>query len=135
MPYIYIETAKEKLCHGAKLLSSGLCNNTLTASALRADPLKVDPHRTVRVVFPDQSTDAIIYVTVVIVFYAAIILILVGTNLHRFRRNGSTRNNSPSDDEEESVELEEKRHLVVHLDKNARVYQTITPEKLNELAL
>ncbi|XP_022242743.1 uncharacterized protein LOC111085979 [Limulus polyphemus] len=123
MPYLYIETAKEKLCQGAKFLSKGVCNNTLATSAFRADP-----HRTVRVIFPDQSTDAIIYVTVVIVFYAAIILILVGTNLHRFRRNTGGRNDSPSEDEEENYELEEKRHLVVHLDKNSRAYQTISLE-------
>ncbi|XP_076308793.1 uncharacterized protein LOC143224275 [Tachypleus tridentatus] len=123
MPYLYIETAKEKLCQGAKFLSKGVCNNTLTPSAIRADS-----HRTVRVIFPDQSTDAIIYVTVVIVFYAAIIIILVGTNLHRFRRNPGGRNDSSSDDEEENYELGEKRHLVVHLDKKSQVYQTISIE-------
>ncbi|XP_022257479.1 uncharacterized protein LOC111089377 [Limulus polyphemus] len=121
-----------------RLLSNGMCNSTITASALQAaDPHKVDPHHTVRVIFPDQSTDAIIYVTVVIVFYAAIIFILVGTNLHRFRNNDSSQSSSLSDDEEESYELEEKRHLVVHIDKKARVYQTITPEseKVDVLAV
>ncbi|XP_076373310.1 uncharacterized protein LOC143258189 isoform X2 [Tachypleus tridentatus] len=106
-----------------------MCNDTITPSALQAaGPHKVDPHHTVRVIFPDQSTDAIIYVTVVIVFYAAIIFILVGTNLHRFRTNDDTQSSSLSDDEEECYELEEKRHLVIHFDKKARVYQTITPE-------
>ncbi|XP_076352766.1 uncharacterized protein LOC143248220 [Tachypleus tridentatus] len=73
MPYLYIETTK-KLCHGTQLLTQGKCNHSLTPSSVRE-------------MFPEQSVDAVIYVVVVVVFYTAIIVILVGTNLHRFHRS------------------------------------------------
>ncbi|XP_068206474.1 uncharacterized protein [Palaemon carinicauda] len=34
---------------------------------------------------PEIATDAAIYVAVIVIFYAAIIILLVGTNLHRLR--------------------------------------------------
>ncbi|XP_066981681.1 uncharacterized protein [Macrobrachium rosenbergii] len=42
---------------------------------------------------PEIATDAAVYVAVIVVFYAAIIILLVGTNLHRLRRR---RRNRPS---------------------------------------
>ncbi|GIY48512.1 hypothetical protein CDAR_183631 [Caerostris darwini] len=41
----------------------GLCNGTLVPSALKAVREKTH-HQTVKIVFPEQSTDAVIYVTV-----------------------------------------------------------------------
>ncbi|GIY12953.1 uncharacterized protein CEXT_215551 [Caerostris extrusa] len=83
-------------------------------------------HQTVKIVFPEQSTDAVIYVTVVVVFYAAIILILVGTNIHRFRRtraaNGVVANGEIA---------EPKQQVVVRLDHKERAYQvSASPEEI-----
>ncbi|XP_042216876.1 uncharacterized protein LOC121862625 [Homarus americanus] len=44
---------------------------------------------------PEIATDAAIYVTVIVVFYAAIILLLVGTNLHRLRRQRRSHTHQP----------------------------------------
>lgn len=62
---------------------------------------------------------------VVVVFYAAIILILVGTNIHRFRRaaNGSAASgvaNSPP-----------KQQIVVRLDHKEKAYQvSASPDEI-----
>ncbi|CAL4096051.1 unnamed protein product [Meganyctiphanes norvegica] len=39
---------------------------------------------------PEIATDAVIYVVAVFIFYAAIIVIILGSNLHRFQRNRTT---------------------------------------------
>ncbi|XP_054717842.1 uncharacterized protein LOC129227323 [Uloborus diversus] len=123
MPYLYVETAKERLCRGTRLMLGGLCNGTLVPSALKAVREKTH-HQTVRIIYPEQSTDAVIYVTVVVVFYAAIILILVGTNIHRFRRTGlplfTFSNSEPAPHQ---TEEQPKQQIVVHIDHREKVYQ------------
>ncbi|KAG8187387.1 hypothetical protein JTE90_016933 [Oedothorax gibbosus] len=124
MPYLYVETARDRLCRGSRLMLGGLCNGTLVPSALKAVRDKTH-HQTVKIVFPEQSTDAVIYVTVVVVFYAAIILILVGTNIHRFRRNRSAFNGG------EGQEEPPKQQVVVRLDHREKAYQvSATPEEI-----
>ncbi|XP_015906197.1 uncharacterized protein [Parasteatoda tepidariorum] len=120
MPFLYVETARERLCKGSRLMLGGLCNGTLVPSALKAVREKTH-HQTVKIIFPEQSTDAVIYVTVVVVFYAAIILILVGTNIHRFRRNraGALGNGEPNEPP--------KHQVVVRMDHRERTYQTSAP--------
>ncbi|XP_035213426.1 uncharacterized protein LOC118187339 [Stegodyphus dumicola] len=123
MPYLYVETARERLCRGSRLMLGGLCNGTLVPSALKAVRERTH-HQTVKIIFPEQSTDAVIYVTVVVVFYAAIILILVGTNIHRFRK---TAVNSTSGGQNEVP----KHQAIVRLDHKERAYQTsATPEEI-----
>ncbi|KFM70762.1 hypothetical protein X975_02184, partial [Stegodyphus mimosarum] len=40
--------------------------------------------------YPRQASDAILYASLVAIFYAAIILIVVGSNCHRFRKSYSS---------------------------------------------
>ncbi|XP_068206178.1 uncharacterized protein [Palaemon carinicauda] len=40
---------------------------------------------------PEIATDAAIYVAVIVIFYAAIIILLVGTNIHRLRPSRRNR--------------------------------------------
>ncbi|CAL1267283.1 unnamed protein product [Larinioides sclopetarius] len=125
MPYLYVETARERLCRGSRLMLGGLCNGTLVPSALKAVREKTH-HQTVKIVFPEQSTDAVIYVTVVVVFYAAIILILVGTNIHRFRRTRAANASSAAGENSEP-----KQQVVVRLDHHERAYQvSASPEEI-----
>ncbi|XP_054713182.1 uncharacterized protein LOC129222674 [Uloborus diversus] len=133
MPYLYIETARERLCRGSRLLLSGLCNGTLVPSALRAVRDK-NHHQTVKVVFPEQSADAVIYVTVVVIFYAAIILILVGTNIHRFRRPGVPPIPTPIEGQQSqsNVPNANMQQVLVRLDHRERAYPvSTTQEELN----
>ncbi|XP_022255921.1 uncharacterized protein LOC111088914 [Limulus polyphemus] len=112
MPFLHIETTK-RLCNGAEMVLQGKCNHSLTASNLQ------DPTHRLRVVFSEQSTDALIYVAVVVFFYASVIIILVGTNLHRFQ---GTRFSTSSGNKEK----QKARQLVVQVDGDGQRYKTTT---------
>lgn len=63
---------------------------------------------------------------VVVVFYAAIILILVGTNIHRFRRTRAA--NAPSATGENS---EPTQQVVVRLDHHEKAYHvSASPDEI-----
>ncbi|GFX91303.1 uncharacterized protein TNCV_1247181 [Trichonephila clavipes] len=63
---------------------------------------------------------------VVVVFYAAIILILVGTNIHRFRRTRASAGTSANGEV-----CEPKQQVVVRLDHKERAYQvSASPEDI-----
>ncbi|XP_023219904.1 uncharacterized protein LOC111621880 [Centruroides sculpturatus] len=97
------------LFSSCRLLLGGFCNTTSVHYGVRTNH---DPTHNVRIIFPEESTDAVIYVTVVVVFYAAIILILVGTNIKRFKKRNDDECNGKG-----------KRHLVVYVDNKERIVQ------------
>jgi len=77
-----LEEAKMKLCAQARLLGRE-CNPALMSDSsalthLNRHHLQSNGHEDV---IAQQSKDAIVYVTIVVVFYVAIVLLLIGTNL------------------------------------------------------
>lgn len=68
----------------------------------------------------DQSIDAIIYVTVVFVMFAAIILLLVSTNCRRFQT------------ETNSLKRSKSQQMVVHYQENnkAIVSTEVVPQEI-----
>jgi len=77
-----MEEARAKLCAEAKILGRD-CNKELFQHHYFSgshDDMVVS-----------QSKDAIIYVTIVVVFYVAIVLLLIGTNLRAGRMTRSAR--------------------------------------------
>lgn len=77
-----MEEARAKLCAEAKILGRD-CNAELLQHHFFAGS-----HEDMVV---SQSKDAIIYVTIVVVFYVAIVLLLIGTNLRAGRMTRGAR--------------------------------------------
>lgn len=94
-----LKLAREKLCKEAKLR---ICNMTFTPSSLGFN--HSPNYKTFHYPRIDQSIDAVIYVTVVFVLFAAIVLLLVGTGCHRYQPSNQT--SAPG----------EKRQLVVRFE-------------------
>ncbi|GIY19111.1 uncharacterized protein CDAR_319371 [Caerostris darwini] len=69
----------------------GLCNITVHPSSQFNPFLNISAsHRQSQILYPRQASDAILYASLVAIFYAAIILIVVGSNCHRFRKHHSS---------------------------------------------
>ncbi|XP_003740175.1 uncharacterized protein LOC100901434 [Galendromus occidentalis] len=75
-----LKLARERLCKEAKLR---ICDVTLNSNALGFTHSPT--YKTFHYPRIDQSIDAVIYVTVVFVLFAAIVLLLVGTGCHRYQ--------------------------------------------------
>jgi len=75
-----LEEARMKLCAQAKILGHD-CNPTMMADSLRHHLVGAGKGGNHDDMVAQQSKDAIIYVTIVVVFYVAIVLLLIGTNL------------------------------------------------------
>ncbi|XP_053214546.1 uncharacterized protein LOC128397816 [Panonychus citri] len=74
MPFFYLHSPREQLCL-QKRIPARICFS-LNHIRQHTDP------ETLKV----ERSEAIIYSLVIVVFYAAIILIVVGTNMHRCRK-------------------------------------------------
>ncbi|XP_054707859.1 uncharacterized protein LOC129217559 isoform X2 [Uloborus diversus] len=68
-------------------LQRGLCNSTVQQGFQN---FHYNNSRQSAILYPRQASDAILYASLVAIFYAAIILIVVGSNCHRFRRHHSS---------------------------------------------
>ncbi|XP_064485800.1 uncharacterized protein LOC135398309 [Ornithodoros turicata] len=100
----HLDILSERLCRGSRLL---VCNGTLSLKSYKfRNALRRMHHLRV-----DQSVDAIIYVTVVFVMFAAIILLLVSTNCRRFQT-------------ETALRKPKSQQMVVHFQENRTVVST-----------
>ncbi|XP_022660053.1 uncharacterized protein LOC111263946 [Varroa jacobsoni] len=95
-----LKLARERLCKEAKLR---ICNMTFTPNSLGFS--HSPNYKTFHYPRIDQSIDAVIYVTVVFILFAAIVLLLVGTGCHRYQPVSG-----------QGGKLGEKRQLVVRFE-------------------
>ncbi|GFS28657.1 uncharacterized protein NPIL_64781 [Nephila pilipes] len=74
-----------------KQYQRGLCNITAHYSN-QLNPFlnSSTSNRQSQILYPRQASDAILYASLVALFYAAIIIIVVGSNCHRFRKQHSS---------------------------------------------
>ncbi|KAF8782352.1 uncharacterized protein LOC129963829 isoform X2 [Argiope bruennichi] len=87
---LYPHNHRRRICT-ERQFQRGLCNIT------SHHPNQLNPFlnsnsstRQSQVLYPRQASDAILYASLVALFYAAIILIVVGSNCHRFRKQHSS---------------------------------------------
>ncbi|XP_015786714.1 uncharacterized protein LOC107363946 [Tetranychus urticae] len=73
MPFFYLHSSREQLCL-QKRIPAHICFSLNHIHHSDPESLRV------------ERSEAIIYSLVIVVFYAAIILIVVGTNMHRCRK-------------------------------------------------
>jgi len=81
MPYFYVHSVREKLCSAGRLPQI-YCNHTVLSRAFHSNEIS---DQEMANLFIQQKIDAIIYIIVVLIFYAAIITIVLVTNCHRFK--------------------------------------------------
>ncbi|KAG8193710.1 hypothetical protein JTE90_005008 [Oedothorax gibbosus] len=94
----------------------GLCNSTFHHSQQLNPFLNGSAtQRHSQILYPRQASDAILYASLVAIFYAAIILIVVGTNCHRFRRHHSDK----------SSRRTTKQHLLTVADTKLNIFHVI----------
>ncbi|XP_042900930.1 uncharacterized protein [Parasteatoda tepidariorum] len=111
---LYSHNHRRRIC-SERQLQRGFCNITFHPYPLSQFNGSIS-HRHSQILYPRQVSDAILYASLVAVFYAAIILIVVGSNCHRFRKHHSTS---------EKGTKRVAKHLLTTTDTNLNIFHIV----------